>query len=88
MLISNASIQGGRSAQKVVVVLTLILTVPPTLLGSRHSQGFEDKNLDSSPGLLGQKVATVAAHQPGELPKSKSTQPTAKPPAPPCSSQE
>ena len=34
-----------------------------------HSQGFEDKNLGSSSGLLGQKVATVAAHQPGELPK-------------------
>ena len=36
---------------------------------SRHSQGFEDTNL----GLFGQLVATVAAHQPGELPKSSSS---------------
>ena len=28
-----------------------------------RSQDFEDENLGSSPGLLGQKVATVAAHQ-------------------------
>ena len=33
-----------------------------------HSQGFEDKNLGSSLGLLGQQVATVAAHQPGNSP--------------------
>ena len=43
---------------------------------ARHSQGFEDKNVGSSPGLLGQYVATVAAHQPGELPKSSSSKPS------------
>ena len=32
-------------------------------------QGFEDKNLGSSPSLLGQQVATVAAHQPGGTPQ-------------------
>ena len=31
-------------------------------------QGFEDKNLGSSPSLLGQWVATVTADQRGELP--------------------
>ena len=41
-----------------------------------HSQGFEDDNLGSSPGLLGQSVATVAAHQPGELPKFSSSKPS------------
>ena len=41
-----------------------------------HSQGFEDKNVGSFPGLLGQYVATVAAHQPGELPKSSSSKPS------------
>ena len=29
---------------------------------AHHSQGFEDKNLNSSPGPLGQQVATVAAN--------------------------
>ena len=43
---------------------------------SDHSQGFEDKNFGSSPGLLGQWVATVAAHQPGELPKFSSSNPS------------
>ena len=43
---------------------------------SNHSQGFEDKNLGSSPGQLGQLVAKVAAHQPGELPKSSSSKPS------------
>ena len=42
---------------------------PPT-----YSQGFEDKNLGSSPGL--QWVAKVAAHQLGELPKSSSSKPS------------
>ena len=36
--------------------------------------GFVDLDLGCSTTLLGQLVATVAAHQPGELPKSKSTQ--------------
>ena len=36
---------------------------------SGHSLGLEDKNLGSSPGLLGQQVATVAAHQPGGTPQ-------------------
>ena len=36
-----------------------------TLLG----EGFEDKYLGSSPGLLGQKVARVGAHQPGGTPQ-------------------
>ena len=42
---------------------------------SGHSLGFVDKNLGSSPGLIGQQVATVAAHQPGELHKSSSSKP-------------
>ena len=48
---------------------------------SDHSQDFEDKNLCSSPGLLGQKVA---AHQPGELPKSSSSKPSERWDAPDC----
>ena len=50
---------------------------PPSYVhcwASCHSQGFEDKNLGSSPGL--QWVAKVAAHQPGELPKSSSSKPS------------
>ena len=43
-----------------------------TLLG----EGFEDKYLGSSPGLLGQKVARVGAHQPGELTKSSPSKPS------------
>ena len=35
--------------------------------------GFVDFDLGCSTILLGQKVSTVAAHQPGELPKSKSS---------------
>ena len=35
-----------------------------------HSQGFDDKN------LLGQEVATVAAHQPMEFPKFSSSKPS------------
>ena len=40
-----------------------------------HSQGFEDKKL----ARLGQLVATVAAHQPGELPKSSPSKPPSLP---------
>ena len=35
--------------------------------------GWVDLDLECSNILLGQLVAPVAAHQPGELPKSKST---------------
>ena len=42
---------------------------------ARHSQGFVNKNLGTSPGLLGQLVTTVVAHQPGELPKFLLTKP-------------
>ena len=35
--------------------------------------GWFDLVLECSTILLGQLIATVAAHQPGELPKSKST---------------
>ena len=35
--------------------------------------GWVDLVLECSTILLGQLIATVAAHQPGELPKSKST---------------
>ena len=38
--------------------------------------GLVDLDMGCSTILLGQWVATVAAHQPGELPKSKSTQPS------------
>ena len=38
------------------------------------AQGFVDLDLGCSTILLGQYVATVAAHLPGELPKSKSQQ--------------
>ena len=51
---------------------------------SDHSQGFEDKNLGSSPGLLGQEEATVEAHQPGERPKSSSSKPSERSDAPDC----
>ena len=37
--------------------------------------GWVDLNLECSTILLGQYVTTVAANQPGELSKSKSTQP-------------
>ena len=37
--------------------------------------GWVDFDLGYSTTLLGQYLATIAAHQPGELPKSKSTQP-------------
>ena len=37
--------------------------------------GWVDLDFGCSTILLGQQIATVAAHQPGELPKSKSTQP-------------
>ena len=37
--------------------------------------GLVDIDLACSNTLLGQWVATIAAHQPGELPESKSTKP-------------
>ena len=43
--------------QKNVLFKMYIEIIHPTSLhcwASRHSQGFEDKNLGSSPGLLGQ----------------------------------
>ena len=46
--------------------------------------GWVDLDLGCSTILLGQYVATVAAHQPGELPKSKSTNLGIQPPKSPC----
>ena len=37
--------------------------------------GWVDLDLVCSTTQLGQELVTIAAHQPGELPKSKSTQP-------------
>ena len=51
---------------------------------SDHSQDFEDKNLGSSPSLLGKKVGTIAAHPPGELPKSSSSKPIERSATPLC----
>ena len=46
--------------------------------------GWVELDLGCSTILLGQLVATEAAHQPGELPKSKLTQPSRSPDAPDC----
>ena len=51
---------------------------------SDHSHCFEKKNLGNSPNLLKQYVATVAAHQPGELPKYSSSKPSERSEATDC----
>ena len=40
------------------------------VFSSHHAERFFGKVLGSSPGLLGQWLAAVAAHKPGELPKT------------------
>ena len=40
------------------------------MFSSTLLQRFEDEDWGRYPGLLGHYVATIAAHQPGELPKS------------------
>ena len=42
---------------------------------ARHSQGFEDKNLGSSPGWWAATVATYCPSSPGELPKFLTSKP-------------
>ena len=50
--------------------------------------GWVELDLGCSTILLGQLVATEAAYKPGELPTSKSTQPSRKPDAPDCSREQ
>ena len=53
-----------------------ILLLPPLQSGAaRHSQGFVNKNLGSSPGWWAATVATYCASRPGELPKFLSSKP-------------
>ena len=45
---------------------------------ARHLQGFEDKNMGSSPGLRAATVATYCPSRPGELPTFLLTKPHAR----------
>ena len=56
----------------------------PTLIQSGLRLGWVDLDLGSSPGWWAASVATYCPSRMVEHSKSKSTQPTDKPPAPPC----
>ena len=62
--------QPNQAAQSLLILINTAL-----FIRSDMYMGWVDLDLGCCTALLGLQVATVAAHQPGELPKSESTQP-------------
>ena len=67
-----------------LIVINVVGNVSLQSGASGEGLGWVDLDFGCSTILLGQYLATISAHQPGELPKSKSTQPSPSPDAPDC----